>query len=79
MTVTGQVDRQMGLVGNVANKAPCDCASAGANLVLNGEQIVDGVQTAASRVLVKDQTDPTTNGIYDTDTGAWTLALDCDG
>lgn len=53
------------------------CASTG-NLVLSGEQTIDGVLTAASRVLVKDQTLPANNGIYVTGAGAWTRATDAD-
>lgn len=72
------VDRRQGLVGNTPIKAPVDFATT-ANIVLAGEQIVDGLQSAASRVLVKSQTDPTQNGIYDTNTAAWTRSFDADG
>lgn len=51
-------------------------AASTANLVLSGEQNIDGVITSAMRVLVKDQTDPTENGIYVTDSGAWARASD---
>jgi hypothetical protein len=47
-------------------------------LVLTGEQTIDGVLTSASRVLVKDQTLPAQNGVYDTGAGAWTRATDMD-
>lgn len=49
-----------------------------ANITLSGEQTIDGVLTSTSRVLVKDQTDATTNGIYLTDAGAWTRTTDAD-
>jgi hypothetical protein len=71
-------DRRQGLVGNTPIKAPVNCATT-ANIILSGEQVVDGVQTASSRVLVKNQTDPTQNGIYDTNSAAWTRSLDADG
>lgn len=53
-------------------------ASTGSNLVLAGEQTVDGVLTSTSRILVKDQTLPSQNGIYVTAIGAWTRATDFD-
>jgi hypothetical protein len=49
------------------------------NITLSGTQIIDtyGV-VAGSRVLVKNQTDATQNGIYVASTGAWVRALDMD-
>jgi hypothetical protein len=47
-----------------------------ANVTLSGEQTIDGVLTSASRILVKNQTDPTENGIYVTAAGAWVRATD---
>lgn len=49
------------------------------NITLSGEQTIDGVLTSADRVLVKDQTDPTENGIYVSASGAWSRATDMDG
>jgi uncharacterized cupin superfamily protein len=49
-----------------------------ANITLSGEQTIDGTLTSSSRVLVKDQTDNTENGVYDTGAGAWTRATDYD-
>jgi parallel beta-helix repeat protein len=49
-----------------------------ANLTLSGEQTIDGVLTAASRVLVKNQTLPAQNGIYVSGAGAWSRASDAD-
>lgn len=44
-----------------------------ANITLSGTQTVDGVAlTAGNRVLVKNQTDSTKNGIYTVASGAWT-------
>lgn len=47
-----------------------------ANITLSGEQTIDGVTTSASRVLVKDQTDQTENGIYVSAAGAWARSQD---
>ena len=49
------------------------------NITLSGEQTIDGVLTSTSRILVKDQTTTTQNGIYVTTGGAWTRAADMDG
>jgi len=54
-------------------------AATTANITLSGTQTVDGVAlVAGNRVLVKDQTDNTTNGIYVVASGAWTRATDAD-
>ena len=47
-----------------------------ANITLSGEQTIDGITTSASRVLVKNQTDQTTNGIYVSAAGAWSRSTD---
>jgi len=49
-----------------------------ANVTLSGEQTIDGVLTATSRILVKDQTAPAENGIYVTASGAWARSTDLD-
>ncbi len=49
-----------------------------ANITLSGEQTIDGVLTSASRVLVKDQTLATANGIYVSAAGAWSRSTDAD-
>ena len=49
-----------------------------ANLVLSGEQTIDGILTSTDRILVKDQTTPSENGIYVTAAGAWTRSTDAD-
>ena len=47
------------------------------NIVLSGLQIVDGISlVAGDRVLVKDQTTASQNGIYVVDTGVWARAVD---
>jgi hypothetical protein len=48
-----------------------------ANITLSGEQTIDGVLTSASRVLVKNQSTASQNGIYVSGSGAWTRAIDC--
>ena len=50
-----------------------------ANITLSGEQTIDGILTSTDRVLVKDQSTGSENGIYVTAAGAWTRALDWDG
>lgn len=72
------IDRRLGLTGDKGMKAPVDVASL-ANITLSGEQMVDGVLTSTSRVLVKNQTDGTTNGFYDSSSAAWTRCIDANG
>lgn len=72
-------DRRLGLTGSSALKAPVLAAST-ANLTLSGEQTVDGVHlVTGNRVLVKNQTSPVDNGIYEVDTSSWTRTKDFDG
>src|SRR5258705_13955990 len=62
---------------DLAIKAPVRVATTGSNITLSGLQTIDGVALAAGdRVLVKDQTDATTNGIYNAATGPWTRTID---
>jgi hypothetical protein len=64
---------------DLAIKAPVRVATTGGNINLQtfGLGTIDGVALAAGdRVLVKDQTDATTNGIYNASTGPWTRAID---
>ncbi len=49
-----------------------------ANITLSGEQTIDGVLTSTSRVLVKNQTTTSQNGVYVTGAGAWVRATDFD-
>jgi hypothetical protein len=54
-------------------------ASSTANLTLSGTQTVDGVALVANdRILVKDQTTASQNGIYTVQSGAWVRATDSD-
>jgi len=64
---------------DLAWKAPVRVATTGGNINLTtgGLLTIDGVVLGAgNRVLVKDQTDATTNGIYNAATGPWTRAID---
>lgn len=75
-----------------ATKAQLDAAVAGlkwkepvraattANITLSGTQTIDGVSVVAGdRVLVKNQSTGSANGIYVAASGAWTRATDFDG
>lgn len=59
-------------------KASCRAATT-ANITLSGTQTIDGVAViAGDRVLVKNQTTGSENGIYLCAAGAWTRATDAD-
>jgi len=59
-------------------KNSCRAATT-ANITLSGEQTIDGVATVTgNRVLVKDQSTASQNGIYVVSTGSWTRATDAD-
>ena len=66
-------------VDNIAQglntKAPVLVATT-ANITLSGEQTIDGFTTSSSRVLVKNQSTPANNGIYLSNSGAWTRTAD---
>ena len=67
-----------GLVQGLDAKASCVAAST-ANLTLSGAQTVDGVSiVAGNRVLVKDQSTASGNGIYVAAAGAWARSTDAD-
>lgn len=66
-----------GLIDGIYWKDPVDLATTG-DITLSGEQTIDGTLTSSSRVLVKDQTTASENGIYLTDAGAWTREADAD-
>lgn len=74
-----QTDRLNGLTTSVALKAPVKAVTS-ANITLSGLQTVGGVALAADdRVLVKNQTDTTENGIYLASSSDWERAKDFDG
>ena len=54
-------------------------AATTANITLSGTQTIDGVSVSSTnRVLVKDQTTASQNGIYAVAAGAWTRTTDAD-
>lgn len=72
-------DRIKGVNASAALKVPCVAATT-ANITLSGLQTIDGVVLAAGdRVLVKDQTVASENGIYCASTSGWSRAPDLDG
>ena len=73
-----QTDRLAGLTGGRAVKDPVLVASTG-NLTLSSSQTIDGIGVSTGRVLAKDQTAASENGIYDVDSGAWSRANDFNG
>lgn len=55
-------------------------AATTADITLSGTQTIDGVSLiAGDRVLVKNQTDATANGIYVVASGSWSRSQDTDG
>jgi hypothetical protein len=72
-------DRINGLIGELGIKAPVLVATTAA-ITLSGTQTIDGVAVAEEdRVLVKNQADTTTNGIYYCQASTWVRAPDFDG
>lgn len=70
------IDIKDGLSSSVAIKGPCKVATT-ANVTLLGEQTIDGVAVVTDdRVLVKNQTTASDNGIYVVDTGNWRRSKD---
>ncbi len=76
------IDRLNSVSENVALKRPVRLATT-ASITLSGFQTIDGVLPTSSdenlRILVKDQSDATTNGIYLMTTGTWERTADFDG
>jgi hypothetical protein len=72
-------DRRFSSNSSLAIKAPVKAATT-ANITLSGEQTIDGVSiVTGDRVLVKDQTTGSQNGIYIADTSSWERSPDFDG
>jgi hypothetical protein len=72
-------DRRDGITEGLAYKRPARVATT-ANVTLSGLQVIDTITLVESdRVLVKENTDPTENGIYNASSGFWTRAKDFDG
>jgi hypothetical protein len=66
------------LITGLSWKNAVSCATTG-NITLSGYQVIDGFSaTNVDRVLVKNQTNQTENGIYIPATGAWTRSTDMD-
>lgn len=67
-----------GLVSGLHWKKAVEAATT-ANITLSGTQTVDGVPlSSGDRILVKDQSDATENGIYVVASGGWSRADDMD-
>lgn len=67
-----------GVAAGLYWKDPVRVATTG-NITLSGTQTIDGVSVVADdRVLVKDQTDATQNGIYVCAAGSWSRSADMD-
>lgn len=71
-------DRLVGPNGGASIKLPVKCATT-SEVTLSGEQTIDGVVTASTDVLVKNQSDSSENGIYTSSTGLWTRRSDANG
>lgn len=75
----GLLDRINDVVSSAAIKVPVKAVTS-AEVTLAGEQTVGTVAIVdGDRVLVKDQSDASENGVYDASTGLWTRAPDFDG
>lgn len=74
-----QIDRIDGVSTSMAVKVACRAGTLG-NITLSGLQTVDGIALAANdRVLVKNQSNAVTNGIYTAQTTSWVREPDFDG
>lgn len=72
--MTTVVTERLGTNVTGGAKKPCAVAST-ANLTLSGEQTIDAVAVVAGdRVLVKNQTDGTEDGVYLVASGNWSRA-----
>jgi hypothetical protein len=73
-------DGEISIPGPVVRMLGWVKAATTANIAsLSGPMAIDGVDVVVGdRVLVKDQTDPADNGVYDVQTGSWTRSDDAD-
>jgi hypothetical protein len=79
LTLTSDPAAGITVYAPVVTMHPYVIAASTVNLDLNGLETVDTVPLAVGdRVLVKDQADPSENGIYYVASGAWTRAGDAD-
>jgi phage-related tail fiber protein len=75
---TGYLSIPPDLIRGVSWKQPVVCATT-ANITLSGTQTIDGrAVVAGERVLVKDQTTGSQNGLLVCAAGAWVRAFDMD-
>ncbi len=76
--LTGPLDVLGGIDDGAAYKAPCKVATvADMTTAMIGLPLIDGYQTlSGDRVLVRANTDPSTNGIWVASLGAWCRAID---
>lgn len=75
---TGRISHFPDAHRGVAWKEPVRVATTG-NITLSGTQTIDGIAVVAGdRVLVKDQTTGSQNGLYLCAAGAWTRTFDMD-
>ena len=75
---TVATDRRYGVSSTLGCKASC-LAVTTTNNALSGLQTINGYTTlVGDRVLVTGQTDQTTNGVYQAQTGNWIRDLDFD-
>jgi len=84
---TTQIDRIAGVSSSLAMKTACDYTTT-ANITLSGLAVQAGGTWGSTltqddgnplRILVKDQTNPIDNGIWNPGAGTWTRARDFDG
>lgn len=74
--MTGLLDRAGGLAEGLGYKAPCRVATT-ANIILLGLFPIDGITPNANdRIMVWQQADQTTNGIYVASLTGWARAID---
>lgn len=76
--VTSATQMEMTDIPGSSYKKSCRAATTG-NITLSGVQTIDGVSVVAGdRVLVKNQTTSSQNGIYNVSASAWARAVDGD-